>query len=446
VRYRVRPAGRLAGTIEVPGDKSISHRAAVLGAIADGPTDVLGYLEGEDCLRTLAAIEALGVEVTRKGPGHFRIAGVGIEGLQEPDNIIDCGNSGTTVRLLMGILAGQPFCTMLTGDDSLRSRPMGRIATPLRQMGATVVGRAEGARLPLAVRGTRGLEPLSYASPVASAQVKSAVLLAGLWARGPVSVREPAASRDHTEQMLRQFGAAVFVDQGAVTVHPGAALQATTVHVPGDISSAAFLLVAAALVPGSRVSVRGVGVNATRTGVLDALTAMGARVERGDAMRARVEHRDAVAAAEPQATLTVETTELRGITVGGALVPRLIDELPVLVVAAALAGGRTVIRDAAELRVKESDRLAALARELAKMGARLGERPDGLLIDGVAALQGARVDSGGDHRMAMALVVAALSARGETIVEDTACVATSFPQFVETVNRLANGDVVSVES
>jgi 3-phosphoshikimate 1-carboxyvinyltransferase len=303
-------------------------------------------------------------------------------------------------------------------------------------MGATVVGRAEGARLPLAVHGARPLEALSYVSPVASAQVKSAVLLAGLWARGPVSVREPATSRDHTEQMLRQFGARVSTDQGTVTVLPGTPLEATTVHVPGDISSAAFLLVAAASVPGSRVSIRGVGINATRTGVLEALEAMGARVERSDT----------VAAAEPHATLAVGSTELRGATLGGSLIPRLIDEVPVLAVAAAVARGRTAIRDAGELRVKESDRIGVLARELAKMGARIEEQSDGLLIDGVAALRGARVDSGGDHRLAMALVVAALAARGETLVEDTGCVATSFPQFVGTVNRLADADVVIVES
>jgi 3-phosphoshikimate 1-carboxyvinyltransferase len=435
MRYRVRPAARLAGTIDVPGDKSISHRAALLGAVAEGPTDIIGYLEGEDCLRTLTAIQALGVDVTRKAPGHFRIAGVGLEGLQEPEDVIDCGNSGTTARLLMGMLAGQPFWTVLTGDDSLRRRPMGRVAEPLRQMGAGVVGRAEGRRLPLAVRGARPLEALSYVSPVASAQVKSALLLAGLWARGPVSVREPTASRDHTERMLGQFGARLSVDQGTVTLLPGTALHATTVAVPGDVSAAAFLLVAAAFVPDSRVVVRGVGINPTRTGLLEAIAAMGARLERTDA----------AAAAEPHATLCIETTALRGVTIGGALVPRLIDEVPVLAVAAAVAGGRTEIRDAGELRVKESDRLAALARELVKMGARVAECTDGLVIDGVARLQGARVDSGGDHRVAMALGVAALAARGETIVENTACVATSFPQFVATVNELAADDVVTVE-
>jgi 3-phosphoshikimate 1-carboxyvinyltransferase len=432
VRLRVRPAtGGLRGTLEVPGDKSISHRAALLGAIAEGPSEVSGYLEAEDCLRTVGAIQRLGVEVVRKGPGHYRIAGVGLEGLQEPDQVLDCGNSGTTARLLLGILAGQPAWTMLTGDDSLRRRPMARVSAPLRQMGATVVGRADGTRLPLAIRGRRPLASLTYRPPVASAQVKSAVLLAGLWAEGPVVVEEPAVSRDHSERMLRQFGARVTADARRVTLEPGVPLRGTVVQVPGDISSAAFILVAATLVAGSRVEIRGVNLNPTRTGILDVLEAMGARVER----------REGPPSIEPSGTLIAGEAELRGTTIAGALIPRLIDELPVLAVAAAVAGGRTEIRDAAELRVKESDRVAALARELGKMGARLEERPDGLLIAGGARLSGARVSSDGDHRVAMALAVAGLVAEGETVVEDTACIATSFPEFAETLGRLAPGAV-----
>ena len=429
MRLRVRPAaGGLRGTLEVPGDKSISHRAALLGAIAEGPSEVSGYLEAEDCLRTLGAIQRLGVEVARKGPGHYRIAGVGLEGLQEPDQVLDCG---TTARLLLGILAGQPAWTLLTGDDSLRRRPMARVSAPLRQMGATVVGRAEGTKLPLAIRGRRPLASLTYRPPVASAQVKSAVLLAGLWAEGPVVVEEPAASRDHSERMLRQFGARVTAEARRVTLDPGVPLRGTVVQVPGDISSAAFILVAATLVAGSRVEIRGVSLNPTRTGILDVLEAMGARVER----------REGPPTIEPSGTLIAGEAELRGTTIAGALIPRLIDELPVLAVAAAVAGGRTEIRDAAELRVKESDRVAALARELGKMGARLEERPDGLLIAGGARLSGARVTSDGDHRVAMALAVAGLVADGETVVEDTACIATSFPEFAETLGRLAPGAV-----
>jgi 3-phosphoshikimate 1-carboxyvinyltransferase len=435
MRLRVRPVSGLTGVIEVPGDKSISHRAILLGALGEGPTEVLGFLEADDCLSTVSAVERLGVEVTRKGPGHYRIAGVGLGGLQEPDTVLDCGNSGTTVRLLMGILAGQPFWTMLTGDDSLRRRPMGRVATPLRQMGATIVGRAEGTRLPLAVRGVRPLRAFRYLLPMASAQVKSAVLLAGLWADGPVTVEEPSPSRDHSERMLRRFGASLAHDGPAVTLTPGAPLRGGTVHVPGDISSAAFFLVASLIVPGSRLTVRGVSLNPTRTGILDALDAMGGRIVRDGPGPG----------AEPTGTLLAEETSLRGTTVAGAMIPRLIDEVPVLAVAATVAAGVTEIRDAAELRVKESDRVAALARELSKMGARVEERPDGLVIRGGARLHGATVASGGDHRIAMALAVAGLVAGGETVVEDTACIATSFPEFAETLNRIAGGHAVSVE-
>ena len=435
MRFRVRPVARLTGAAEVPGDKSVSHRAALLGALANGPTEVHGFLEAEDCLRTIAAVQALGADVTRKGPGHFRIVGAGRYGLQEPTDVIDCGNSGTAVRLLLGVLAGQPFWTVLTGDESLRRRPMGRIAEPLALMGATVVGRKDATRLPLAVKGTRPLKALAYASPVASAQVKSAILLAGLYADGPVAVTEPVRSRDHSERMLRQFGARITADGPSVTLTPGE-LHGTTVHVPGDISSAAFLLVAAALVPGARVAVARVGVNPTRTGILEALEAMGVRIDRTAA---------AGEDGEPTAGLAVGASELRATAVGGALVPRLIDEIPALAVAAVAARGVTTIADAAELRVKESDRIAALAREFGKMGVRVEERPDGMAIAGPQRFRGARVSSGGDHRMAMALAVAGLVADGETVIDDTACVATSFPQFADTLNALAGAPAVLVE-
>jgi 3-phosphoshikimate 1-carboxyvinyltransferase len=435
VRLRVRPVSRLRGAVEVPGDKSVSHRAALLGALADGATEIHGYLEGEDCLRTITAIQALGADVTRKGPGHYRITGAGRHGLTEPGDVVDCGNSGTTARLLLGVLAGQPFWTMLTGDESLRRRPMGRVAEPLAWMGATVVGRKDATRLPLAVRGARPLRALTYASPVASAQVKSAILLAGLYADGPVSVTEPTPSRDHSERMLRQFDARVQVDGTTVTVTPGE-LRATTVHVPGDISSAAFFLVAGCIVGDARLTMARVGVNPTRTGVLEALAAMGAKVESAASPRDE---------GEPTASLTVGSGELRAAAIGGALIPRLIDEVPVLAVAAAVAHGVTTITEAAELRVKESDRIAALARELGKMGVRIEERPDGMAIAGPQRLRGARVSSGGDHRMAMALAVAGLVADGETLIDDTACVATSFPQFVETLNALAGTEALLVE-
>jgi 3-phosphoshikimate 1-carboxyvinyltransferase len=439
VNFRVRPVRRLAGDCEVPGDKSISHRAALLGALAEGPTEVQGYLEAEDCLRTITAIQMMGVEVTKKGPGHYRIAGVGLGGLIEPGDVVDCGNSGTTVRLLIGVLAGQPFWTLLTGDESLRRRPMKRVAEPLALMGATIVGRADGGRLPLAVRGAARPRAIAYETPVASAQVKSAILLAGLGADGPVMVREPAPSRDHSEVMLRTFGARLErPDARTVTLHPGP-LRGASVQVPGDISSAAFVLVAGLIVPEACVTVRRVGVNPTRTGLLDVLAAMRAPLTTTASGGA------SEGAAEPMAALTVTPAPLTATAVAGALIPRLIDEVPVLAVLAARARGTTEIRDAAELRVKESDRIAALARELGKMGVRIEEWADGMVIAGDQRFRGARVASGGDHRMAMALAVAGLVADGETVVEDTACVQTSFPTFVETLNALAGGDAITVE-
>jgi 3-phosphoshikimate 1-carboxyvinyltransferase len=436
----VRPARRIAGAVTVPGDKSISHRAALLGALADGVTEVQGFLEGEDCLGTLRAVAALGAEVTRKGPSHFVIQGVGHEGLTEPGDVVDCGNSGTTARLLVGVLAGQPFATVLTGDESLRRRPMERVMEPLTRMGARVVGRRGGARLPLAIAGTRPLQPIRHLSPVASAQVKSAVLLAGLWASGPVSVVEPARSRDHTERMLTAFGGDVRVDPETVTVVPGRRLKGRLCRVPGDISSAAFFLVAGAAAPDGAVTVRGVGVNPTRTGALDVLDAMGARVG--------VAPRDGDG--EPMADLAVGAGRLRGTEVGGALVPRAIDEMPILAVAAACAEGPTLVRDAAELRVKESDRIRAIASELRKMGVLVEERPDGFRVAGrrpgaEAPFRGARVSSWGDHRLAMALVVAGLLADGPTVVEGIGCIATSYPDFLGTCRALAGEGAVEVE-
>jgi 3-phosphoshikimate 1-carboxyvinyltransferase len=435
VRFRVRPVRALRGEAEVPGDKSVSHRAALLGALADGVSEVQGFLEAEDCLRTLTAVQALGAEVTRKSPGHYRIAGGGLRGLSEPADVVDCGNSGTTARLLSGVLAGQPFWTLMTGDASLRRRPMGRIAEPLRRMGATLVGRADGTRLPLAVRGSAMPKAIEYATPVASAQIKSAVLLAGLGADGPVTVIEPAPSRDHSERMLRRFGARVATAGRRVTLTPGP-LRATSVVVPGDISSAAFLLVAGAIVGEGAVTLHRVGVNPTRTGVLDVLQAMGACVATSQTADE----------GEPTASLTVTAGALHAADIGGAtLLPRLIDEVPILAVAACVAAGVTVVRDAAELRVKESDRIAALARELARMGARVAERPDGMAITGGQHLHGAEVSSGGDHRMAMALTVAALVAQGESLIDDVACVKTSFPQFTSTINDLAGSPAITVE-
>ncbi len=466
MRVVVRPARGLAGTVEVPGDKSVSHRAAILGALATGPTEISGFLEAEDCLNTLRALGALGVEVTRKGPGQFRVGGVGLLGLQEPDNVLDCGNSGTTARLLLGVLAGQPFWSVLTGDDSLRRRPMGRVTQPLGQMGAVVVGRSDASRLPLAIRGARPLRGFRYRSQVPSAQVKSALLLAGLYADGPVGVEEPAPSRDHTERMLAGFGAQVRVDGRSVTLAPGGELRGHPIHVPGDLSSAAFFLAAGAIVPNSSVTIPGVGVNPTRTGLFDALREMGADIHLSGAGTRAAPRPSAVGPppapagssvggpaqadpsrdhGEPMATLEVRASRLKGTSVGGSLIPRLIDELPVLAVAAACATGVTEVRDAAELRVKESDRIHAVITELGKLGARVEERADGFRIEGGAPLRGTVVQSWGDHRMAMALIIAGLVAEGQTVVEDTQCVATSYPEFLATLNALTPEPCAVVE-
>ena len=439
MRIRVTPVPRLAGRVLVPGDKSISHRAALFGALASGRTEITGFLEGEDCLATLRAVRALGVEVTRKGPGHYLVDGGGPDGLTEPEDVIDCGNAGTGARLLVGVLAGQPFWSILTGDESLRSRPMDRVAAPLRRMGATVVGRGEGSRLPLAVRGARPLKAITYESPVASAQVKTALLLAGLWADGPVTVREPSQSRDHTERMLGGFGARLTATPEGVTLTPGGELRGLPVAVPGDISSAAFFLVAGALMADPELTVVHVGTNPTRTGVLEVLEAMGASIRRQAPPGPG-------GAAEPAADLMVRRSRLRGAEIGGPVIPRLIDEVPILAVAATLAEGPTDVRDAAELRVKESDRIRAITTELGRMGARITERPDGLRIEGGTRLRGAAVSSGGDHRMAMSLVIAGLLADGETVVEDTDCIATSFPGFLTAVNDLAGSPAARAEA
>jgi 3-phosphoshikimate 1-carboxyvinyltransferase len=408
----------------------------LLGSLATGITEVQGLLEGEDCLATLRAVVALGVEATRKGPGHYLLGGVGLEGLGEPEGVIDCGNSGTTARLLLGVLAGQPFTAVLTGDDSLRRRPMERVVEPLGRMGARVVGRAGGRRLPLAITGTRPLASIRHESPVASAQVKSAVLLAGLWAEGPVTVVEPTASRDHTERMLGAFGARVTVQGLEATVTPGVPLVGRLVRVPGDISSAAFFLVAGALAGEGVVRIERVGVNPTRTGILEVLRAMGADLE---VLAAQTD-------GEPLADVHVRPSPLRGVEIAGTLIPRTIDELPVVAVAAARAEGVTEIRDAAELRVKESDRIRALATELAKLGVAVRERPDGLSIEGRGPrpFRAARVRSWGDHRLAMALVVAGLFADAPMVVEDIDCIATSNPDFLATCGRLAGEGAVEV--
>lgn len=417
---RLRPGVAFSGEMAVPGDKSITHRALLFGALADGETRIRGWLDAGDCRSTWRCLEALGVPIRQEGDALV-VSGAGPEAWREPSDVLDCGNSGTTMRLLLGALAGRPFFTVLTGDDSLRTRPMGRVAEPLRAMGAWVDGRDGGRRAPLAIRGGE-LRGIRWQSPVASAQVKSALLLAGLQAGGVTEILEPAPSRDHSERLLGAFGVRVRSDGESTSIEGGQRLLATDVQVPGDISAAAFFFVAAALVPGSCITVRGVGVNPTRTGVLDALSAMGAAVKvvpRGNW------------AGEPVADVTVASPPqgLSGVQIAGQDIPRVIDEIPVLAVAAALARGTTEIRDASELRVKESDRLAAIAAGLSRMGARVEELPDGLRIQGVERLRGALVDAQGDHRIAMALAVAALAAEGETVIAGADSVTISFPEF-----------------
>jgi 3-phosphoshikimate 1-carboxyvinyltransferase len=411
------PAGRLAGRIRVSGDKSISHRAALIGALAHGDTVIRNFLHAEDCLHTVTCLQALGVDV------DVRCDRVLVRGRgplwRAPSAVLDAGNSGTTMRLLAGILAEQPFASEITGDASLRERPMDRVIAPLAQMGARVVALGGGRFPPLRITG-EPLRGINYTLPVASAQVKSAILLAGLLAEGTTTVVEPTPTRDHTERMLGWFGAKITRQDPVVHLTPGP-LSGRRVDIPGDLSSAAFLLAAAAALPGSEVTVDDVGLNPTRAGVLDVLKAMGANI---------TTEQTAEAGGEPVGRVTVRGGVLRGVRVGGALIPRLIDELPVLCVVATAATGDTVITDASELRVKESDRIGAITAGLRALGGEVEERPDGVMIY-PHPLRGGRVDAGGDHRMAMAFAVAGLLAQGPVVVDGAESIAVSFPEFVE---------------
>lgn len=420
------PARALRGEIAVPGDKSISHRSIMLGSIARGVTTVSGFLRGEDNIATLDAFRAMGVQVHDDGE-TLRIEGKGLHGLTEAEDVIDCGNSGTSIRLLTGLMAAQRFYTVLTGDRYLRRRPMRRVVEPLSRMGACIHGRDNGEKAPLAIVG-RPLTGITHDSPVASAQVKSALMLAGLYADGATRVTEPHLSRDHSERMFRHFGARLETDAAGVTVYGGHELDGRDIVVPGDISSAAFFLVAALIVPGSELLIRGVGVNPTRTGILDILAAMGGSVELLDQREV---------SGEPVADLLVRSSALKGIEIGGDVVPRAIDEFPVICVAAALAEGATVIRDARELRVKETDRIAAMASNLRAAGATITETADGMIIEGTGRLNGATVESFGDHRIAMSMLVAGLAASEAVTVSDTECIATSFPTFTALLDRVA---------
>ncbi len=420
------PTEKFSGELFVPGDKSITHRALMLGVLARGITDVRGFLDAEDCRSTINCLRSLGAKITIRGR-RVLIEGRNMS-LKEPEGPLDAGNSGTTARLMLGILAGQPFTATLTGDRSLQKRPMKRVTEPLRSMGATVEG--EGEHLPLTITGGK-LNPIEFKSPQASAQVKSALLLAGLYAEGTTTVEEPYTSRNHTELMLAQFGAKIEAAAGRISLKGRQSLRGGPIRVPGDISAASFFMVAAAMRPGSEVLLKNIGVNPTRSGIIDALLEMGADLTVQNKRRW---------GREPVADVMVRGgNRLKGINIGGEYIPRLIDELPVLAVAAAVAEGRTVISDASELRVKEADRISALSAQLRKMGIGITETEDGMSIEGGNKLHGAEVESCGDHRIAMAMVIAGLVAGGETAVHDAEVIGVSYPEFMAALRSLVTG-------
>ncbi len=418
--YQVEPGGVLSGKMRVPGDKSISHRSIMLGSIAEGVSEISGFLEGEDTLATMNALRAMGVCIDGPAQGKVLVHGVGLRGLKAPKKVLDCGNSGTTMRLLCGLLAGQSFNCELTGDDSLRKRPMQRVTAPLQEMGADIA-TADNGTPPLKLRGVSELRGINYAMLVASAQVKSALLLAGLYASGRTYIIEPAQTRDHTERMLEGFGCVVERDGNKICVSGGRKLKAKNVEVPADISSAAFFMVGASIAPGSDITLMHVGVNPTRTGVIEILRLMGADITL---------HNQRNVAGEEVADVRVRHSRLKGIVIPRGLVPLAIDEFPVLFVAAANAEGETVLTCAEELRVKESDRITVMAEGLHKLGITARPTPDGMRIRG-GAYSGGTVESRADHRVAMAFAIAALRAAGPITIRDCANVATSFPGFVQ---------------
>ena len=424
--YRVNKISSFQGECSVPGDKSISHRALMLGAMGEGRSTIRGLLEGEDVMATLRALQSLGVTITSPLAGEWVVEGVGRQGFRESSKVIDVGNSGTTIRLLTGLLSGQPFFTVLTGDASIRSRPMARVVDPLRQMGALIQGREDGKKAPLAVFGG-GIRGIEYDSPVASAQVKSAILLAGINAEGVTGVQEPRRSRDHTERMMTYLGIPITSEDRVCRLPGECKFSGGQLEIPGDLSAAAFLITVALLTEGAELLLHDVGVNPTRTGVLDIFRMMGGSVE---VMNQRE------ISGEPVADLLVRHAPLHGIKIGGDLIPRTIDELPIVAVSAALADGETIIQDARELRVKETDRIAAMVKELKKLGATIRETEDGMVIQGVSRLNGGRCESWGDLRIAMSMAVAGLAAEGETVIEDITCVETSFPGFADTLREI----------
>lgn len=416
---------RLRGEIAVPGDKSISHRAVMFGALADGTTEITNFLRGADCLSTISCFRQMGVSI-KEGNGTVTIQGKGLYGLSAPSSWLDTGNSGTTTRLISGILSGQPFESVVNGDSSIQTRPMNRIIQPLSQMGAHITSLRGNGCAPLRIQGT-GLHAIHYESPVASAQVKSSILLAGLYADGPTTVTEPYLSRNHSEIMLRMFGADVTSSGATVTIQPAPSLTGQRIHVPGDISSAAYFLAAGLIVPDSKILIKHVGVNPTRDGVLRVFREMGGDItllnEKTDS-------------GEPTADLLVRTSDLHGVTIGGSIIPTLIDEIPIIAVLACFARGTTIIKNAQELKVKESNRIDVMVKNLSAMGAHIRATDDGMIIEGGHPLRGALIDSRLDHRIAMSFAIAALAADGKTEIKGADCVTISYPGFYEDLETL----------
>ena len=420
---------KLRGTVTVPGDKSISHRSVMFASLAEGTSEITNFLEGADCLSTIDCFRRLGISIRlQPGMGKVSVHGRGLHGLKAPDTTLDTGNSGTTLRLLSGILSAQNFSVRLTGDASIQKRPMQRIMEPLSQMGAQIASEKENGCAPLFIQGAP-LRGIHYTTRTASAQVKSAILLAGLYADGITKVTEPCLSRNHSEIMLRLFGADVSTEGTTAAIRPGRTLTARKIHVPGDISSAAYFIAAASLVPHSEICIQNVGINPTRNGILQAAKAMGADITLENI---RTDN------GEASADLIVRSAALHGTEIGGSLIPTLIDELPILAVMAAFADGTTVIRDAAELKVKESNRIDVMTENLRTMGCDIEATPDGMIIRGGRPLHGAVIDSHADHRIAMSFAVAALMADGETCLPGSECVSISYPGFFADLHRLVN--------
>ncbi|MBY0145468.1 3-phosphoshikimate 1-carboxyvinyltransferase [Neobacillus niacini] len=417
----------LKGMIEIPGDKSISHRSVMFGSIAQGVTRVTNFLPGDDCLSTISCFRKLGV-VIEENDNELIIYGNGFDGLKEPDEILDVGNSGTTIRLLLGILAGRPFFSSIIGDHSIGKRPMTRVTEPLRSMGAQIDGRNNGEFTPLSIRGGH-LNPIHYNMPVASAQVKSALILAGLQAEGETIIIEKAESRDHTERMIRKFGGQVHKNDREITIKGGQRLIASDILVPGDISSAAFFLVAAAIVPNSEIVLKNVGLNPTRTGIIEIMNKMGANLE--------ISQNEADSF-EPAGDITIKTSSLRGTVVEGDVIPRLIDEIPIIALLATQAEGTTIIKDASELKVKETNRIDTVVQELTKLGASIEATDDGMIIHGGTTLTGGKVSSHGDHRIGMMLAIASLLSKDIVELENPDAISVSYPNFFNHLNSLKN--------